>query len=251
MIGLVDQSRYAEILLETEITSDFAQRSDFAAGIELLNWRNHSIASFIKKSTSYIADASALLKLMQTNVKRMCELLEGWSTASLHNQRKKTVGAEEYLQTFKAALESRYSSFHDDSRAIRDLIAEIHLALQVSRGDPAWRQYVAHVNSLIIQTLRKSVVESLEAIIALLDPSQRKESSAPLIEVRLELVAPDVFFNPDVNSNLAGSGLEDLVEVWVSSTLGVAKLLQRVDVGEGSYLDDVANDEHVVQLTAR
>ena len=188
---------------------------------------------------------------MQTNVKRICELLQGWSTASLHTQRKKTVGAEEYLQTFKAALESRYSSFHEDSRAIRDLIAEIHLALQVSRGDPAWRQYVAHVNSLIIQTLRASVIESLEAIIGLLDPSQRKESSAPLIEVRLELVAPDVFFNPDVNSNLAGSGLEDLVEVWVSSTLGVAKLLQRIDVGEGSYLEDVTRDELVVQLTAR
>lgn len=34
-------------------------------GIEHLNWRNHSIASFIKKSTSYIADASSLLQLIQ------------------------------------------------------------------------------------------------------------------------------------------------------------------------------------------
>jgi hypothetical protein len=185
---------------------------------------------------------------MQTNVKRICELLQGWSTAALHTQRKKTVGAEEYVQTFKGALESRYSAFQEDSRVIRDLIAQIHLALQVSRGDPAWRQYVAHVNALIIQTLRASVIESLEAIIGILDPSQRKETSAPLIEVRLELVAPDVFFNPDVSSNLAGSGLQDLVEVWVSSTLGVAKLLQRIDAGEGSYLEDISTDEVVVKV---
>ena len=219
-------------------------------GIELLNWRNHSIASFIKKSTSYIADASALLKLLQTNVQRICDMLKGWSTASLHAHRKKTLGAEEYLETLQGAIQTRYNAFREDSNVIRNLIAEIHLALQVSRGDPAWRQYVAHVNHLIIKTLRESVVESLEAIIVMLDPAQRKEGSAALVEVRLELVAPDVFFNPDVNSNLSGSGLEDLVEFWVSSTLGVAKLLQRIDVGEGSYLEDVANDALVVQLTA-
>jgi hypothetical protein len=42
------------------------------AGIELLNWRNLSIASFIKKSTSYITDASALLKLLQVTYADVC-----------------------------------------------------------------------------------------------------------------------------------------------------------------------------------
>jgi dynein heavy chain len=191
-------------------------------GIELLNWRNHSIASFIKKSTSYIADASGLLKVLQTNVKRICDLLKGWSTASLHTNRKKTLGAEEYLQNLQGTIQTRYNAFREDSHMIGNLIGEIHLALQVSRGDAAWRQYIAHVNLLITTTLRESVIESFEAIIAMLDPAQRKEGSAALVEVRLELVAPDVFFNPDVNSNLSGSGLEDIVEFWISSTLGVA-----------------------------
>ena len=82
----------------------------------------------------------------------------------------------------------------------------------------------------------------------MLDPAQRKEGSAALVEVRLELVAPDVFFNPDVNSNLSGSGLEDILEFWISSTLGVAKLLLRIDVGEGNYMHDVANDARVLLL---
>ena len=217
-------------------------------GIELLNWRNHSIASFIKKSTSYIADASALLKVLQTNVKRICNLLKGWSTASLHTHRKKTLFAEEYLQTLQDAIQARYNAFREDSHMIGNLIGEIHLALQVSRGDAAWRQYIAHVNLLITTTLQESVIESFEAIIAMLDPAQRKEGSAALVEVRLELVAPDVFFNPDVNSNLSGSGLEDILEFWISSTLGVAKLLLRIDVGEGNYMHDVANDARVLLL---
>lgn len=45
-------------------------------GIEHLNWRNHSIASFIKKTTSYIADATNLLELLKTNVRRICEMLQ-------------------------------------------------------------------------------------------------------------------------------------------------------------------------------
>ena len=220
-------------------------------GLELLNWRNHSIASFIKKGTSYISDAAALLKLMQQNVSRICSLLAGWSTASLYTQRKKCVGAEEYLETLKVALESKYKSIRQDCGTIHELITEIHLALRRSRGDPAWRQYVAHVHDCISQALLASVVETLRAIIAILDPAQRKESSAPLLELRLELIAPDVFFSPDVASNLSGSGLEDIVEFWVCQTLGVTKLMHRVDVGEGTYFEVIGENEEVLNLTRR
>ena len=218
-------------------------------GMELLNWRNHSIASFIKKTTSYIANASALLKLLQTNVKTVCELLRKWSTASLHRQRKKTVGAEEYLETLRTSVEARYVGFALDAKVIGNLIAQIHLALQVSRGDSAWREYVAHVNQLIIHTLLLSVTESLKAIITMLQPSERNDGSAALVEVRLELVAPDVLFNPDLASNLSASGLEDVVEFWISSTVGVANLLPRIDLAEGTYLHLVAQDAQVVSLT--
>jgi hypothetical protein len=41
------------------------------------------------------------------------------------------MGAEEYLESLRAVLDTRYASFREDTKTIRNLIAEIHLALQV------------------------------------------------------------------------------------------------------------------------
>lgn len=219
-------------------------------GLEHLNWRNHSIASFIKKTTSYIADATNLLAMLKSSVRSICEMLRGWGTTSLHGTRKNTVGAEEYHMAYKASVEARLNSFRDEAAQINSLIAQIHMALQVSRGDPAWRKYVEHVNDMIVSTLRTSIIESLESIRAMIDPATRKELSNALVEVRLELVAPEALFFPEISSNLSHSSLEDLVEYWITATLSIAKLLQRIDSGESNYYSEIANSPDVLELVS-
>ena len=100
-------------------------------GIEHLTWRNHSIGSFIKKATSHIADAAALLALLHANAARAAGLIAGWSTAALHAPRRKTAQAEDYVGWYRAAVDAKFAAMRDDARAIHALVSEMHLALQV------------------------------------------------------------------------------------------------------------------------
>ncbi|KAJ1487803.1 hypothetical protein T484DRAFT_1785518, partial [Baffinella frigidus] len=256
-------------------------------GIENLNWRNYSIASYqFCIATSYISDASALLMLLQTNVRHIGKLLKGWTTSSMHLGRVKTLLAEEYLKQYQAYMMRRTAIFKEDGRTpymmrrtaifkedgrtVHAKIAEIHLALHMSRGDPAWRQYVEHVNDFIFETLHLTIAECLQyvehvndfifetlhltiaeclqAIHLTLERESHKDGRPPLVEARLELVAPDVFFVPDVDNTIEGTGLVDMVDLWIASTIGVAKLLDRIDQGESSYYAEIASSPQVKHL---
>jgi hypothetical protein len=106
-------------------------------GIEHLNWRNHSIASFIKKCTSFIADASALLALLHTNAGRAVAIIRGWSMSALHAPRKKTAQAEDYVQWYRGSVEARLAAIRDEAATVHALISDIYLALQARAGpDP-------------------------------------------------------------------------------------------------------------------
>jgi hypothetical protein len=105
-----------------------------------------------------------------------------------------------------------------------------------------------HINQLITTTLRESVLESLASIKDMIDPSARSATSLPVIEVRLELVAPELLFFPQISANLSHTSLEDLVELWISSTLNIGTLLQRIDSGESNYYSQICDCDDVQEL---
>jgi hypothetical protein len=105
-----------------------------------------------------------------------------------------------------------------------------------------------HINELITTTLRESVIESLASIKDMINPSARSVTATPVIEVRLELVAPELLFFPQIRANLSHTSLEDLVELWISSTLNIGTLLQRIDSGESSYYSQICDCDDVQAL---
>lgn len=62
-----------------------------------------------------------------------------------------------------------------------------------------------------------------------------KHEIAPLLEIQLELVVPEIVWIPELGSGSA-PGVRDMFNKWFKSFLEIATLIKRLDTGEGQLL---------------
>ena len=72
-----------------------------------------------------------------------------------------------------------------------------------------------------------------------------KSDSAPLLEVQLELLAPDIVWKPELGEGGTSKGVRDMIRKWLMSFLEVGQLMKRLDVGEGNYSKELEEDYDV------
>eukprot|EP00983_Pelagomonas_calceolata_P123833 1161047-Pelagomonas_calceolata.AAC.18 len=102
--------------------------------------------------------------------------------------------------------------------------------------------------------------------------SKQEIPPAPLLEIQLELIAPDIVWKPDlgeVPEGMVGNachgeavalvgfladelclafnpqGVRDLVKLWLMSFMEIGGLMKRLDVGEGNYTKELEEDYDV------
>lgn len=72
-----------------------------------------------------------------------------------------------------------------------------------------------------------------------------KNDAAPLLEVQLELVAPDIVWKPELGESPDGKGVMDMVKRWLMSFCEIGNLMKRLDIGEGTYAKELEEDYDV------
>ena len=73
-----------------------------------------------------------------------------------------------------------------------------------------------------------------------------KNDISPLLELRLELVGPEILFTPSVGG-VHGNELRSTVLSWVHDFLNVAKFVARLDTTEGDYLYEIDEDISIIK----
>lgn len=178
-------------------------------GLKHLNWKSHSIPAFLKKTMALAKEAFAVMRVIKTNSKQAVDIVSSWSLASLFNRGfSRTLAVSEFSEQHQQALDSRMLEVREEAERVHQLVAEILDAVQLSRGDPAWKEFVDHMNDQLMGALLESVLSSIRAIRDLLDPNIiSSRNYAPALEVRLELIAPDVLFHPELRESARGIGV--------------------------------------------
>ena len=72
--------------------------------------------------------------------------------------------------------------------------------------------------------------------------------TAPLIEVSLELVAPDIRWSPEVgeSGDSAHPGTRDYFNGWIGGFTAIGTLVKRLDIGEGTYALELEEDFRIL-----
>ena len=71
---------------------------------------------------------------------------------------------------------------------------------------------------------------------------------APLLEVSLELVVPDVQWSPEIgeSGDPERPGVRDLINGWVRAFQNTGTLVRRLDIGEGNYMKELEEDFYIL-----
>ena len=82
--------------------------------------------------------------------------------------------------------------------------------------------------------LRVSMPTSVLCILQVDPENMAKHEIAPLLEIQLELVVPDIVWIPELGSG-GTPGVRDMFSKWFKSFLEIATLIKRLDTGEGQW----------------
>jgi dynein heavy chain len=97
------------------------------------------------------------------------------------------------------------------------------LPLQASKASASWRAYVDWFSEIVIDGFAAAIITSVRYLLAQIDPAQlARPDAVPLLEVQLELAAPDVVWKPELGEGPDGSGVRDMVKKWLMSFLEVS-----------------------------
>ena len=214
------------------------------AGFEILNWNSHKIDDYIGELMAMVKDLSNVLTTIKRNVENTCEVLSHWEKNSMFERKEgKTYSVEEFAEVHSTLTTTRYSAIEDGGKEITKLLSNSNRTLKVSKGAPPWKAYVEYVSEIVISGFCDSILESVAYLHAQVDPQvMEKNETVPLLTIELELLTPDIVFQPDIGERAGGTGIRDIFNGWLKGMLDIGSLMKRLDIGEGNYLVELEED---------
>ena len=222
-------------------------------GLTTLNWNSHRIEDFITDSMSMVKDVSHVLTTIKSNVERTRAILDKWASQPMFSRKDGKVYSVEDLEEAQRTLFSvRYNEISEGAHEITKLLSSSNRTLKVSKGAPAWKTYVEYVNDIVVDGLSKAVLASIAYLHEQVDDElMAQNETAPLLEIQLELVAPDILWQPEVSVSSAGNGVRDIFCSWIKGFMHVGALMKRLDIADGSYLKELEENYVVADAVSQ
>ena len=133
-------------------------------------------------------------------------ILAGWSDNPLIKRKPtKTYNPTEFAAEQQAHLQSRVFDIDHGGKDIHKLLLASNRELKVSKGAPAWKNYVDYVNEVVVDGLARTVCNSLRFVCEQIDlESIARHELLPFLEVQIELLPPQVQFQPPLSGPQTG-----------------------------------------------
>lgn len=136
----------------------------------------------------------------------------------------KTYTFDELQSATSTVVQARHTAIRDDGKTIIKLMSNSNRTVKVSKASLAWRCYIDFVSDLLIDGFANAIIASIKFVGQQLDPAYlAKYEVPPLLEVRLELIPPEIVAKPDLG--------EEVVLVGVLAE--ACGFLQRIWIGVG------------------
>eukprot|EP00741_Cyanophora_paradoxa_P016051 tig00000042_g15496.t1 len=214
-------------------------------GQKNLNWKSLGIGDFISEAMTKVKGAHQLLTTLKSDVKDVEKVLESWWNEPLLKRKEdKTYTLDDFTVEQQHLYDTRSALVIEGGQDIHKFLLNSNKVLKVPKGSPPWKAYVDYVNEIVVQGIARTVANSLGYLKRQMDPVLLgKGDINPLLEIKLELVPPDVTFSPPLGSRPHGDGLRDVIQKWTSGFFNIASLVRRLDTGEGDYVQEITEHE--------
>ena len=211
-------------------------------GEKELSWRSQGLPDYITELGTLVEGLWKRVKSTQANVEKIRSILEPWTKTPLIERRDRRKDALLSLDERAEKVARRYADIKKAAQQIHDLLSENETLFEISDNtSKPWSEYVAYSDDIVIESLRKAVGCCLSYLAENMDPMGQTE---PLLEARLELREPDLYFEPSLDPD-DPAGLDQLILGLLNDIIGMAALVPRLKNDSPGYAIELEQDDDI------
>uniref|UniRef100_W5M8M7 Uncharacterized protein n=1 Tax=Lepisosteus oculatus TaxID=7918 RepID=W5M8M7_LEPOC len=227
------------------------------SGLSSYTWSTEETADFVELATSLVcSQLYSAFSAVRNNCNEIGRRASAWSRGCLdvfsNREAKRIYSVQELLQQQERLLElSLGRQISSDGHRIQSLVQESLIVLGISEASPAWQDYMEYIDVLLLKGLKQVTLSSLASMLnTVLEEKKTCFCCAPVLGISVELVGGEVGFSPPLEeSSVERSLLEHARHCIDTFLLRAALLATHCQQAQGSYLDYLAADKEVIELT--
>lgn len=213
IVGIYNGIQRSLLEIERPLVQEALNSADEALkkALTTLNWNSHKIDSYIADVMTQVKDISKTLATLKGNVEATKAILAKWSASIMFERKEgKVYSCNDMRDNFATLLATRHQAVADGAKEIHALLSKSNRALRISKGSPAWKNYVEFVGDIVVDGMSQAILSSIRYLTSQIDPKNMSQNEIPpLLEIQLELVAPEIVWVPDVRE-AGGNGVRDM-----------------------------------------
>uniref|UniRef100_A0A8D2N608 Dynein axonemal heavy chain 17 n=1 Tax=Zonotrichia albicollis TaxID=44394 RepID=A0A8D2N608_ZONAL len=175
-----------------------------------------------------VCDLEQRVQKAKDNVEEIQSIVRSWGSPMLERRDPKREAVLS-LEECQERLERRYSLVREAGHRIHSLVEENQSLLRAEPASDAWKGYLDYVDEIVLDGFFTAIECSLKYLLENTDP---KAGLAPLFEVQLDLVIPDLVFRPPLDPGTR-DGFCDMVESLLQGIFHISLLVPRLAAHSG------------------
>ncbi|KFW03432.1 Dynein heavy chain 9, axonemal, partial [Fulmarus glacialis] len=190
---------------------------------ETLNWNMEGVWDHISMVMDGVHDLEQRIQKAKNNVEEIQATVQSWVSPIFERKDGKRESLLN-LEDCQDRLERRYSLVRESGQRIHSLVKENQSLLLADPASDIWKAYVDYVDEIVLDGFFTAIECSLKYLLENTDP---KTGLAPLFEVQLDLVIPDLIFRPSMDPG-TNDGFYDMVESLLNDIYRISSLVPRL-----------------------
>ncbi|NWI85455.1 DYH9 protein, partial [Pitta sordida] len=195
---------------------------------ETLTWKMEGVWDHVSGVMDGVRDLEQRVQKSKDNVEEIQRLVGSWASPILERKDCKRESVLS-LEDCQDRLEKRYSLVREAGQRIHSLLKENQSLLLADPASDSWKAYVDYVDEIVLDGFFTAIECSLKYLLENTDP---KAGLAPLFEVQLDLVIPDLVFHPSLDPG-THDGFYDMVESLLNGIYHISSLVPRLATHSG------------------
>ncbi|XP_062448100.1 dynein axonemal heavy chain 9 [Rhea pennata] len=223
-------NRYNKILktvLEVEYPLIQGQLQDIDLKLkeaeETLNWKMEGVWDHISTVMDDVHSLEQRMQKAKDNVEEIQTILRSWMSPIFERKDGKRESLLS-LEDCQDHLEKRYSLVRESGLRIHSLVKENQSLFTADTASDVWKAYVDYVDEIVLDGFFTTIECSLKYLLENTDP---KAGLAPLFEVQLDLMIPDLVFRPSLDPG-TNDGFYDMMESLLNDIYRISSLMPRL-----------------------
>ncbi|XP_012283270.1 dynein beta chain, ciliary [Orussus abietinus] len=214
-------------------------------GERKLQWNSEGLSEYIDELGVLVEDLWKRVKSAQANVETMKKVLDPWTKIPLIERKDRRKDALLSLEERAERVSKSRIEMEKANVVIQSLLAENEsLLLGSGNNRDALPEYVKYVDSTVLECLRRAAGCSLGYLAENMDPAGLQ---SPLLEAKLELREPDLYFVPSLEPE-DPDGLDQLMKGLLDDVIGMAGLINRLNASSEGYTVELEHDEDIAGM---